>query len=110
MRPASAAFLAGLGCILWLGPLGGPVAWAQQQAAHAVEATDAAEERYELLAVELTAVLAELMAEPAADAVLLVELEELGAVAEEILIEGDAETAVLLLEEALSLLPARGEE
>ncbi len=119
VRSAHASLLAGTVCVLWLGIQAGTVVGAEDAAAESsdaalnpetAEAEGVAEERYELLAAELAAALDELMADPAADEVLLVEVEELRAVAEEILIEGDAETAVLLLEEAVALLPAHGGE
>jgi hypothetical protein len=80
------------------------------QAGEPVAEELAGEERFELLAAELAAALDDLVVDPRADDVLLVELEELGAVAEEIWIEGDVETAVLLLEEALALLQASAGE
>ena len=119
VRSANASLLAGLVCVLWFGIRAGSAAGAEEVAAESseaapfsetVEAGDVAEERYELLAAQLASALGELLADSGADEVLLVELEELRAVAEEILIEGDAETAVLLLEEAVALLPAHGEE
>ena len=105
MSSSGTAVLAGLVLVLCLGAAAVPAAAAEPAAA-----ADSLEEQYELLAVELAVARAELIGEPEADEVLLIELEELEAVAEEILIEGDAETAVLLLEEALALLPVPGEE
>lgn len=106
MRSASAVLLAGLSGLLWLGAAGTFAAGAEEPVVEEV----GGEERYELLTAELAAALDDLLVDPQADEVLLVELEELGAVAEEIWIEGDVETAVHLLEEALALLPASGGE
>ena len=118
MRSVSGSLLVSAACVLWFGIQAGTAAGAEEAAEspeaaplpETAEVKEAAEERYELLTEQLTAALGDLVADPAVDAVLLVELEELRAVAEEILIEGDAETALLLLEEAVALLPARGEE
>lgn len=62
------------------------------------------EGRFEALADSVETSVALMRENGRADEVLLVEAEALAAVAQEILVEGDLETAVTLLEEAIALL------
>ncbi len=62
------------------------------------------EGRFEALADSVKTSVAMMRENERADEVLLVEAEALAAVAQEILVEGDLETAVTLLEEAIALL------
>jgi hypothetical protein len=62
------------------------------------------EGRFEALADSIETGIAVMRENGEADEVLLVEAEALSAVAHEILVEGDLETALTLLEEAIALL------
>lgn len=70
----------------------------------AEDALPAAEERFEALAATLEARTREMSEDSGADPVLLEEALALGAVAQELFAEGDLETSIPLLEEAIALL------
>ncbi len=65
---------------------------------------DSEDGRFEALADSVETELAVIRENGEADEVLLVEAETLAIVAQEILVEGDLETALTLLEEAIALL------
>ena len=67
------------------------------------------EVRFEALAETLDRAALDAYADPAVDAIVVIEAEEIGAVAEELLQEGEAALAVELLEQAIALLEPQPE-